>query len=107
MEWSYTARGRFVIFLGLTRDVALICLENSVWAFFATFSWLFRGPHFGQILRVLAVEKSYVLFCPFIFVSACASTLASTFVEFLVLGCCARSLVKTLLKSCCTTLART
>ena len=28
--------------------------EKSVWAF----SWLFRGPHFGQILRVLALEKS-------------------------------------------------
>ena len=22
------------------------------------FSWLFRGPHFGQILRVLALEES-------------------------------------------------
>ena len=29
--------------------------KNSVWAFFVTFSWLFR---FGQILRVLALEQS-------------------------------------------------
>ena len=35
------------------------------WAFFMAFSWFFRdfsvafrGPHFGQILRVLALEKS-------------------------------------------------
>ena len=35
--------------------VALICLEkDSVWAFFVAF----RGPHFGQVLRVLALEKS-------------------------------------------------
>ena len=26
--------------------------------FFVAFSWLFRGPRFGQILRVLALEKS-------------------------------------------------
>ena len=26
--------------------------------FFVTFSWLFRGPCFGQILRVLALEQS-------------------------------------------------
>ena len=43
--------------------------KNSVWAFFVpfswffrgffvAFSWLFRGPRFGQILRVLALEKS-------------------------------------------------
>ena len=43
--------------------------KNSVWAFFVVFpwffrgffvvfSWLFRGPRFGQILRVLALEKS-------------------------------------------------
>ena len=25
--------------------------------FFVVFSWLSRGPHFGQILRVLALEK--------------------------------------------------
>ena len=25
---------------------------------FGPFSWLFRGPRFGQILRVLALEKS-------------------------------------------------
>ena len=25
---------------------------------FGRFPWLFRGPHFGQILRVLALEKS-------------------------------------------------
>ena len=38
---------------------------NSVWALVVAFSWLFRGffvafswPHFGQILRVLALEKS-------------------------------------------------
>ena len=30
--------------------------KNSVRAFFVTFSWLFRGPRFGQILRVLATE---------------------------------------------------
>ena len=32
--------------------------------FFVAFSWLFRGPHFGQILRVLALEKSSDLFFP-------------------------------------------
>ena len=32
--------------------------KNSVWAFFVVFSWLFRGPRFGQILRVLALEQS-------------------------------------------------
>ena len=26
--------------------------------FFVVFSWLSRGPHFGQILRVLALEQS-------------------------------------------------
>ena len=35
--------------------VALICLRKTV---FGRFSWLFRGPRFGQILRVLALEKS-------------------------------------------------
>ena len=28
------------------------------WVFVVTFAWLFRGPHFGQILRILALEKS-------------------------------------------------
>ena len=32
--------------------------QNSVWAFFVVFSWLFRGSHFGQSLRVLALDKS-------------------------------------------------
>ena len=36
--------------------------KNSLWAFFGTasnlvFSWLFRGPHLGQILRVLALDS--------------------------------------------------
>ena len=29
--------------------------------FFVAFSWLFRGPRFGQILRVLALEQSSFL----------------------------------------------
>ena len=36
--------------------------KNSVWAFLVVFSWLFRGPRFGQILRVLALEKSSDIF---------------------------------------------
>ena len=42
--------------------VALICLEKQCLdvfrGFFVAFPWLFRGPHFGQMLRVLALEKS-------------------------------------------------
>ena len=42
--------------------VAIICLEKQCLGvfrgFFVAFPWLFRGPHFGQILRVLALEKS-------------------------------------------------
>ena len=42
--------------------MALICLEKQCLGvfrgFFVVFSWLFRGPHFGQILRVLALEES-------------------------------------------------
>ena len=42
--------------------VALFCLEKQCSAlfryFFVAFSWLFRGPRFGQILRVLALEQS-------------------------------------------------
>ena len=38
--------------------LARLRLGNSVRAFSVTFSWLFRGPRFGQILRVLALEQS-------------------------------------------------
>ena len=42
--------------------VALFCLEKQCSGlfryFFVVFSWLFRGPRFGQILRVLALEQS-------------------------------------------------
>ena len=42
--------------------VALFCLEKQCSGlfryFFVVFSWLFRGPCFGQILRVLALEQS-------------------------------------------------
>ena len=42
--------------------VALISLEKQCLGlfrgFFVVFSWLFRGPHFGQNLRVLTLEKS-------------------------------------------------
>ena len=40
----------------------LFCLEKQCSGlfryFFVAFSWLFRGPRFGQILRVLALEQS-------------------------------------------------
>ena len=39
--------------------VALLCLEKQCSGlfryFFVVFPWLFRGPRFGQILRVLAL----------------------------------------------------
>ena len=42
--------------------VALFCLEKQCLGlsrgFFVVFSWLFRGPCFGQNLRVLALEQS-------------------------------------------------
>ena len=42
--------------------VALFCLEKQCLGlfrgFFVVFSWLFRGPRFGQNLRVLALEQS-------------------------------------------------
>ena len=42
--------------------VALFCLEKQCSGlfryFFVDFSWLFRGPRFGQILRVLSLEQS-------------------------------------------------
>ena len=51
--FSWLSRGFFV---------ALFCLEKQcsglVRYFFVVFSWLFRGPRFGQILRVLALEQS-------------------------------------------------
>ena len=53
MAFSWFFRGFFV---------ALFCLEKQCSGlfryFFVTFSWLFRGPRFGQILRVLALEQS-------------------------------------------------
>ena len=54
MAFSWFFRGFFV---------ALICLEKQCLGvftryFFVAFSWLFHGPHFGQILRVLALEES-------------------------------------------------
>ena len=48
----------------LFRDffVALFCLEKEglglFRGFFVAFSWLFRGPRFGQNLRVLALKQS-------------------------------------------------
>ena len=54
----------FVAFPWLFRGffVTLICLEKQCLGvfrgFFVAFPWLFRGPRFGQILRVLALEKS-------------------------------------------------
>ena len=43
-------------------SVALFCLEKQCSGlfryFFVVFSWLFHGPRFGQILRVLALELS-------------------------------------------------
>ena len=42
--------------------MALFCLEKQCLGlfrgFFVVFSWFFRGPCFGQILRVLALEQS-------------------------------------------------
>ena len=41
--------------------MALFCLEKQCLGifrgFFVVFSWLFRGPRFGQNLRVLALEQ--------------------------------------------------
>ena len=53
MVFSWFFRGFFV---------APFCLEKQCSGlfryFFVVFSWLFRGPCFGQILRVLALEQS-------------------------------------------------
>ena len=38
--------------------VAVICLEKQCLGVFRGFPCFFRGPRFGQILRVLALEKS-------------------------------------------------
>ena len=56
-----TFRGSFVAFPWLFRGPHLLgkqCLGVFFVVFFVFFSWLFRGPPFGQILRVLALEKS-------------------------------------------------
>ena len=57
-----------VTFLLVTFSWPSSAWKNSVWAyfvvFFVVFSWLFRGPRFGQILRVLALEKSSELSSP-------------------------------------------
>ena len=63
--YSLLFRGFFrVFFRGFF--VALFCLEKQCSGlfryFFVAFSWLFRGPCFGQILRVLALEQSSDLF---------------------------------------------
>ena len=54
-----------VAFLRLFRGPHL--LRKTVFGrfrgFFVVFSWLFRGPHFGAILRVLALEESSDLRC--------------------------------------------
>ena len=48
--------------------MALFCREKQCSGlfryFFVVFSWLFRGPRFGQILRVLALEQSSDVFIP-------------------------------------------
>ena len=53
VTFSWLFRGFFV---------ALFCLEKQCLGlfrgFFVAFSWLFRGPGFGQNLRVLALEQS-------------------------------------------------
>ena len=57
---------RFCSLLFRVFFVALFCLETQCsglfsWlfrGFFVAFSWFFRGPRFGQILRVLALEQS-------------------------------------------------
>ena len=53
--------------------VALVSLEKQCLGlfrgFFVVFSWLFRGPRFGQILRVLALEKSSDLLFRFALIS--------------------------------------
>ena len=67
--FSWLFRGFFVAFSWLFRGLHL--LGKTVFGpfswffrgFFVTFSvssfsWLFRGPRFGQFLRVLALEKS-------------------------------------------------
>ena len=46
------ARYCFVVF-----SMALICMDKQYLGVFA-FSWLFCGPHFGQILCVLPLDKS-------------------------------------------------
>ena len=58
VTFSWLFRGFFV---------ALFCLEKQCLGlfrgFFVDFSWLFRGPRFGQNLRVLALEQSSDLAC--------------------------------------------
>ena len=52
--------------------VALFCLEKQCLGlfrgFFVVFSWFFRGPRFGQNLRVLALEQSSDLCCTLFYV---------------------------------------
>ena len=58
--FRYLLRFYSLLFRGFF--VALFCLEKQCLGlfryFFVAFSWLFRGPCFGQILRVLALEQS-------------------------------------------------
>ena len=68
-ERGWFFRGFFVVFSWFFRGffMALFCLEKTVFGpfslLFRGFSWLFRGPRFGQILHVLALEQSSDYLC--------------------------------------------
>ena len=49
--------GNHVVFPWLVRGF-FVCLEKKKKTLFGPFRGLFRGPHIGQMLRVLALEKS-------------------------------------------------
>ena len=51
--YSLLFRGFFVALFGLEKECS-----GPFRYLFVVFSWLFRGPRFGQILRVLALEQS-------------------------------------------------
>ena len=53
VTFSWLFRGFFVALFGPEKQCS-----GFFRYFFVVFSWLFRGPRFGQILRVLALERS-------------------------------------------------
>ena len=66
MVFPWLFRGFFVAFICVEKQ-CLGIFRGFPWffrGFSVAFSWLFRGPRFGQILRVLALEKSSELNFP-------------------------------------------